>query len=156
MMRQDNAHKEDEEEVFEYPGDDVEEHDADNGGHDSENEFTYPASPTSQNASVESPSGPSVTSAQVFEQPKTVVRPTPAQLETLYSAGLSGNLGTLRQIVSNVTASGEIEAFALVNDASPRTGLTVVHACASRGHLGALRWCTLAMPNCSTFNDLNV
>ena len=32
------------------------------------------------------------------------------------------------------------EMFALVNDASPRSGLTVIHAAASRGHLEALRW----------------
>ena len=65
-----------------------------------------------------------------------------AQLEALYAAALSGDMIMLKKLVSNATSSGEIEAFALVNDASPRTGLTVVHAAASRGHLGALRWRT--------------
>ena len=70
------------------------------------------------------------------------IRVTPAQLESLYTAGLGGNLTRLKQTIEEVTSSGEIGTFELVNDASPRTGLTVVHAAASRGHLDALKYCT--------------
>ena len=67
---------------------------------------------------------------------------TSAQLEALYDAGLSGDLSRVRALLEAATSSGDFETFALVNDASPRTGLTVVHAAASRGHINLLKWCT--------------
>lgn len=81
---------------------------------------------------------------------------TAAQLEALYSAGLSGDVSKVRALLEAATSSGDFETFALVNDASPRTGLTVVHAAASRGHVNLLKWCMLllvytvglAMPPC--------
>ena len=152
VMHDPNVHDDDDDDVFQYPASDdegaEEQEDTGNNEHDSEEEeFRYPVSPESPVATgpFEPEPGPSSVIPPVpepeVEQPKPIVHPTPVQLKALYDAGLSGDLVTLRQIVSNATASGEIEAFALVNDASPITGLTVVHACASRGHLDALKWC---------------
>lgn len=154
-----NDDSDDEEEEFNYPDETegdlrrvAEMHTEESGKdeidahEDSDDEFRYPGdSPITERppspplslrddrAAHRSPSPP--------PEPR-VVRPTPAQLEALYAAALSGDMIMLKKLVSNSTSSGEIEAFALVNDASPRTGLTVVHATASRGHLGALRWRT--------------
>lgn len=157
----DNDNDEDDED-FSYPVEEDDVHEQDNEGvigavrqteaeveapEDSDDEeFQYPGdSPTQERASTpielqqEAPlppdSGPSA------QEPR-VVRPTPAQLEALYAAALSGDVKMLRKLISNATNSGEMEAFALVNDASPRTGLTVVHAAASRGQLEALKWRT--------------
>ena len=70
---------------------------------------------------------------------------TAAQLEALYSAGLSGDVSKVKALLEAATSSGDFETFALVNDASPRTGLTVVHAAASRGHVALLKWCMLLL-----------
>lgn len=109
-------------------------------------EFRYPVdSPTQEHgpipAELQQEPSPIEESGPPVQEPR-VVRPTPAQLEALYAAALSGDINTLRNLISSATTSGEMEAFALVNDASPRTGLTVVHAAASRGQLEALKWRT--------------
>lgn len=112
-----------------------------------EEEFTYPAdNPESPSATRPEP-GPSSTSPhsepleQVEVQPKPVKHAPTAQLDALYTAGLNGNLSVLKKLVAEATSSSQIESFAFVNDASPRTGLTVLHAAASRGHLEAVKWC---------------
>ncbi|KAI0796558.1 hypothetical protein C8Q75DRAFT_199986 [Abortiporus biennis] len=66
--------------------------------------------------------------------------PTPAQLEALHTAASSGNLKQLQSLFKDALQNGELEAFALSNDASPRTGLTVLHAAASRGYLNIVKW----------------
>lgn len=119
----DEAPEDSDDEEFRYPGDSpTQKHDPISA------ELQREPSPIEE-------SGPPV-------QESRVVRPTSAQLEALYAAALSGDINMLRNLINNATASGEMEAFALVNDASPRTGLTVVHAAASRGQLEALKWRT--------------
>jgi hypothetical protein len=43
-------------------------------------------------------------------------------------------------LFKNALESGDVEPFALANDASSRTGLTALHAAASRGYLEIVRW----------------
>lgn len=147
--------EDEEEEGFRYP-------DSENGSPndeevgpatESDEEFTYPAV-ESEAAAPEvisepgrsTPSPPEPAPQPQLEIPlPAVTHVSPAQLEALYAAGLDGNLPLLKSLVGEATSSGELEAFALVNDASPRTGLTVVHAAASRGHVKALKWCTLIL-----------
>jgi hypothetical protein len=65
---------------------------------------------------------------------------SPAQLEALYAAASSGDLTLLQRIIRNASQTGNVEPFSLVNDASSRTGLTGLHAAASRGYLDVVKW----------------
>ncbi|TCD66928.1 hypothetical protein EIP91_000706 [Steccherinum ochraceum] len=67
-------------------------------------------------------------------------QPTPAQLETIHAAATSGDLKSLQSRFEEIRTAGGFEAFALANDASPRTGLTALHAASSRGHLHIVKW----------------
>jgi hypothetical protein len=67
--------------------------------------------------------------------------PSPAQLEALSAAASSGDLSLLKKLFQTASQGGELEAFALSNDASSRTGFTVLHAAASRGYLDIVKWC---------------
>ena len=127
---------EEEDEEFHYPATEDEdtqqtsvnvESEEDNG------EFNYPVSPLQQAQEQHLPA---------ISPPKetAVARPSPAQLENIYSAALSGDLELLKRLFSNATSQSDIEPFALANDAAPRTGLTAIHASASRGHVDVLRW----------------
>ena len=68
----------------------------------------------------------------------------PEQLEDIYSAAAVGDLFLLQTLFQNALASGDLEAFALANSATSRTGLTPLHAAASRGHSEIVQWCTFA------------
>jgi hypothetical protein len=67
--------------------------------------------------------------------------PSPAQLESLYAAASSGDLHLLKQLFKTALESGEVEAFTLANHASIRSGFTVLHVAASRGHHDLVVWC---------------
>lgn len=67
--------------------------------------------------------------------------PFPAQLESLYAAASSGDLHFLKQSFKAALESGEVEAFTLANHASIRSGFTVLHVAASRGHHALVVWC---------------
>lgn len=66
---------------------------------------------------------------------------SPAQLEALYAAASSGDLPLLQRIINNALQIGNVESFSLVNGASSRTGLTALHAAASRGYIDIVKWC---------------
>ena len=68
--------------------------------------------------------------------------PSPAQLESLQAAASGGDLTLLKKLFATALQTGEVESFALANDASPRTGLTALHAAASRGYLDIVKWRT--------------
>ena len=140
-------------EEFQYPADNANESHV-NDTHESDEEFSYPVEepevPASGTVPPEEirhsesaepafiPLTPEEVEAPTPSQPVTQV--SPAQLEALYAAGLDGNLTILKELVNGATSSGDLEPFTFVNSASPRTGLTVVHAAASRGRLDALKW----------------
>lgn len=162
----------DNEEAFRYPSDDEEspqEPTAEVAAESDDEEFSYPVaeedppprlertspvvSPLEVEVEEAKPSPPEILHQDIeqrnerqqshsSERSHPPAHATAAQLEALYSAGLSGDLDKLRTLLEAATSSGDFETFALVNDASPRTGLTVVHAAASRGRLNVLEWCT--------------
>jgi Ankyrin repeats (many copies) len=66
---------------------------------------------------------------------------SPAQLEALYAAASSGDLPLLQRTINNALHTGNVESFSLVNGASSRTGLTAMHAAASRGYIDIVKWC---------------
>lgn len=72
---------------------------------------------------------------------RTPTQASPAQLEALYSAASSGDLSDLKKRFNTSLQTGDVEAFALANDASSRTGLTALHAAASRGYIDIVQWC---------------
>ncbi|KAH7887859.1 hypothetical protein F5I97DRAFT_1806415, partial [Phlebopus sp. FC_14] len=77
--------------------------------------------------------------------------PSPAQLEALSAAASAGDLALLKKLFATALQSGNIEAFALANDASSRTGLTALHAAASRGYLHIVKW---LIEHCGAMPDL--
>lgn len=76
---------------------------------------------------------------------------SPAQLEALYAAASSGDLPLLQRIINNALHTGNVESFSLVNGASSRTGLTALHAAATRGYIDIVKWCKASLspdPTC--------
>lgn len=73
-------------------------------------------------------------------------KPTQAQLEALYAAASSNDLRLLQKLFRNASQSENVEEFALANDAAVRTGLTALHAAASRGYLEIVQWRKLFSP----------
>jgi len=67
-------------------------------------------------------------------------KPSQAQLETLYAAASSNDLRRLQDLFKNACQNEDVEEFALANDAAVRTGLTALHAAASRGYLEIVQW----------------
>ena len=157
----------DEEEVFSYPAD------------DDDNEFIYPnnsvGATTHQDllrvsdglpeypVEVEEPQGSVVESDTLVEtspsflssppQTQAPSRPSPAQLEALSAAASQGDLVLLKMLFATALQSGDVEAFALANDASSRTGFTALHAAASRGYFDIVKWREywFAFQPCTTF-----
>lgn len=68
-------------------------------------------------------------------------QPSPAQLESLYAASSSGDLPLLKRLFKTAVEKGDVEPFGLANHASIRTGLTALHAAASRGYHDITVWC---------------
>ena len=66
--------------------------------------------------------------------------PSPAQLEALHAAAASGDLRRVQTEFRSAVRADDVEPFELANDASPRTGLTALHAAASRGWLDIVKW----------------
>jgi hypothetical protein len=69
-------------------------------------------------------------------------KPSPAQLESIHAAASSGDLKLLQNLFKNAARNEDAEEFALANDASVRTGLTALHAAASRGYTNIVKWRT--------------
>lgn len=99
--------------------------------------------PEPQSVSSEAAEGEQPTEDESPEPiPKSATsHPTPAQLESLIAASSSGDLSLLQNLFRNALRTGEVEPFALANDASTRSGLTALHVSASRGYLEVVKWC---------------
>ncbi|KZT20806.1 ankyrin [Neolentinus lepideus HHB14362 ss-1] len=159
----------DSEETFFYPGSSTQPSIsapiAGAGDEDSdEEEFVYPSASSSGQEAQQAPSisaAPSISEAasvtviepeyQPLPPPPTAQHASPAQLEALYAASSSGDLRLLQNLIRNARQSENVEAFALVNDASSRTGLTALHAAASRGYLDIVKW---LMEECGAMADI--
>ncbi|KAI0960004.1 hypothetical protein AcW1_004656 [Taiwanofungus camphoratus] len=101
-----------------------------------EAEFVYPGTPDHPPIAEMKPQSLSVAASPI----PTKNPPSPADLEALHAAAVSGELKRVQNVFRNVIQSGDIESFALANDASPRTGLTALHAASSRGYLNIVKW----------------
>ncbi|THV08680.1 hypothetical protein K435DRAFT_20530 [Dendrothele bispora CBS 962.96] len=124
---------------------------------DSSDQFVYPNGDASMDDQVNKTEesdeedfvypGPSSPSESVDEQAPVVSppqpRPSPAQLESLYAAASSGDLALLKKLFRNALDLNDVQSFSLSNEASTRTGLTALHAAASRGYLDIVQWCKL-------------
>ena len=119
-----------------------------------EEEFVYPGDSASSPRSLtpplqfeEAPSPPpfsehSIPSRNPSEHPPSTKKtPTLEQLEDLHAASASGDLKRVQSVFGRAVEVGEVDPFALANDASPRTGLTATHTAASRGFLDIVKWC---------------
>ncbi|EJU06536.1 ankyrin [Dacryopinax primogenitus] len=124
---------------------------------DSDEEFVYPGGPQSETPSAaELPDEEDEDSDEEFVYPRPsekhdppatvsspVEEPSTVLLECLAAAAASGDLTTLQKVCAAAYEDGKNEnfsPFALANDAAPRTGLTALHAAASRGRLEIVRW----------------
>jgi hypothetical protein len=52
----------------------------------------------------------------------------------------------LQNLFRNACQNEDVEEFAFANDAAVRTGLTALHAAASRGYLEIVQWRKLILP----------
>lgn len=139
-------------EEFVYPGVEggVEPFEEDEGQPDLE--VHLPTPPSSDPVTeLTLPSPPDVAPSEVITHPPVTIippplapppknHPTPAQLEAIQAAASNGDLNKLQDLFRSALEAGEFEPFALANDASPRTGLTALHAAASRGRLDIVKW----------------
>ena len=167
----------DEEEVFTYPADDHNGGD-ERYDHGDEEEFVYPDNSVDTTihpdslilsdglpehpSEAEHPQGSVVEPTTLVQASPSLLssplqtqipsRPSPAQLEALSAAASQGDLVLLKKLFATALQSGNLEAFALANDASSRTGFTALHAAASRGYLDIVKWrefCVASRP-CAT------
>ena len=83
---------------------------------------------------------PSTPSPSPLPPPPLKRKPTQVQLEALYAAASSNDLPLLQTLFRNACQNEDVEEFALANDAAVRTGLTALHAAASRGYLEITQW----------------
>lgn len=93
---------------------------------------------------IVSPSPPSPSPPPPARSPTQ--KPTQAQLEALYAAASSNDLSLVQKLFRNACQNENVEEFAFANDAAVRTGLTALHAAASRGHLEIVQWRKLIFP----------
>ncbi|KAF8605304.1 hypothetical protein BDV93DRAFT_490619 [Ceratobasidium sp. AG-I] len=120
---------------------------------DDEEEFVYPGSPEPPEPVTDPlsvrPDDPPLTLAipTVVESQPQSPQPTSAQLDAIYRAATAGSLLEIQSLFADT----RIPAFALANDAAPRTGLTALHAAASRGKLAVVRW---LVEECGAMADL--
>lgn len=154
----------DEEEVFTYPARD--DNDRDERPGEDEEEFVYPDNSADATAPQATSGGfpehsslpqdpaepitlvetPSLLSSPPPPPPHTPPHPSPAQLEALSAAVSQGDLVLLKKLFATAL-QGDLEAFALANDASSRTGFTALHAAASRGYLDIVQWREFSVPS---------
>ncbi|KAF8493509.1 hypothetical protein JB92DRAFT_2796883 [Gautieria morchelliformis] len=98
-----------------------------------EEDFRYPVSPLVETQLQLAPQQP-------LETLPPPVQPSSAQLEAIFAAASAGDLPLLQKLFETALSQGDTQAFSLANDATSRTGLTALHAAASRGHAATVRW----------------
>lgn len=83
---------------------------------------------------------PPLTSEVIIHSSPPPSFPSSAQLESLYAAASSGDLPLLKRLFMHAIESNAAQQFSLANDASMRTGFTMLHVASSRGHLEIVQW----------------
>ncbi|KAI0352817.1 hypothetical protein OH77DRAFT_738629 [Trametes cingulata] len=135
-------HDDSDDEGFVYPG--TEEAQAEfvyPGAEEQEQPQAAPSELSPPRAGTPTPE-PLVHAQQVQSPVPSKSHPTPAQLEALHAAAASGDLRRIQTEFRKAVRSDDVDPFELANDASPRTGLTALHAAASRGYLDIVKWRT--------------
>ena len=128
-------HDDSDEEEFVYPGA------SDTPSPPPEPEEQPAAEPTPPRAGTPTPE-PLVHTQPAQSLVSSKAHPSPAQLEALHAAAASGDLRRVQTEFRKAVRADDVEPFELANDASPRTGLTALHAAASRGWLDIVKWRT--------------
>jgi hypothetical protein len=128
-------------EPFVYPG-----AEADGDNSDSDESFHYPGADDPEPTASPDQASSAAFVATHAEAPSVAIQrapdPTPAQLESIYAAAASGDLGLVKKQINSISRLSEVDQFALVNDATKRTGFTPLHAAASKGHFEIVKWRT--------------
>ncbi|KAG8928147.1 hypothetical protein FRC02_007296 [Tulasnella sp. 418] len=138
-----------------------------NDQEDSDDEFIYPgAEPASSSPASSEFRYEPMNSVQSNEaavgisppaQPAPVVTPpqrlgpSTVHLESIAAAASAGDLERLQTLFQSIIAETGVQSFVLANEAAQRTGLTVLHHAASRGHLSVVEW---LVQNCGALTDL--
>ncbi|KAI5826825.1 hypothetical protein K523DRAFT_340622 [Schizophyllum commune Tattone D] len=122
---------------------------------DDDEEFVYPGAEP-QSPTVNAPGVISVQDDEDSEEeefiypgasqePEAIAsKPSPAQLESLFAAASSGDLALLKKLFATAQENSHVDSFQLANCASTRTGLTALHAAASRGFKDMVQWLNAA------------
>ncbi|OSD04369.1 hypothetical protein PYCCODRAFT_1444065 [Trametes coccinea BRFM310] len=116
-------------------------------------EFVYPGTDAPATSGAEAvpeqspPRAGTPTPEPLVKQTQHVQSPAPskshpsaAQLEALHAAAASGDLRRVQTEFRKAVRADDVDPFELANDASTRTGLTALHAAASRGYLDIVKW----------------
>ncbi|KAL7282503.1 hypothetical protein ACG7TL_003974 [Trametes sanguinea] len=116
-------------------------------------EFVYPGTDAPATSGAEAvpeqspPRAGTPTPEPLVKQTQHVQSPAPskshpsaAQLEALHAAAASGDLKRVQTEFRKAVRADDVDPFELANDASTRTGLTALHAAASRGYLDIVKW----------------
>jgi hypothetical protein len=113
----------------------------------SESQVAVPLEASEYPSSIEAlhETSPSRPASNPDPSPPAQPHASPAQLEELYAAASFGDLTFLQRIINNALQTGNVESFSLVNGASSRTGLTALHAAASRGYIDIVKWCKASL-----------
>ncbi|CCM04833.1 uncharacterized protein FIBRA_07026 [Fibroporia radiculosa] len=121
-------------------------------------EFVYPG--VSDGISTETPIESKLPALSVAASPIPVISaapvpakrpPSPAQLEALHAAAARGELKRVQTVFRNAIESGDVESFALANDAPSRIGQTALHVASSRGYLDIIKW---LVEDCGAMPDI--
>jgi hypothetical protein len=75
-------------------------------------------------------------------KPTPDTKPVTSQLEfeKNYAAAASGDLDLLQRLFKRAMDNENIDTFTLANQASARSGLTLLHVAASKGHSRIVQW----------------
>lgn len=91
-----------------------------------------------------------------------------AQLTSILSAAGSGNIWSFQRQFDAIIHRTNMTPFTLANEASPRTGFTVLHVASTKGHLDIVKWrkfssrlistslsiCAIVIEDCGAMVDL--
>lgn len=97
-------------------------------------------SPEPQREQSPEPAPAALTEPEPIPAPPSPLPLSRVEHEKIYAAATSGDLDLLQRLIQAAVADERATVFALVNEPSPRTGLTLLHLSASRGHYDVVQW----------------
>ncbi|GJJ07266.1 hypothetical protein Clacol_001466 [Clathrus columnatus] len=112
-------------------------------GDDDAEAFKYAVSPIAETV-PRSDSPPAVSLSQSIQV-------SAAQLTSILAAAAVSNFSSFQSQFEAIISHTNVTPFTLANEASPRTGLTVLHVASNKGHLDTLKW---LIEDCGAIIDL--